>query len=82
MHGERETTRRCERLGAFINEPGIDQLVGDHTAQVFRRLGLHAGGDFFGEQFEEKIGHQAALPASVCTHASPQALASSRTRMM
>ena len=82
MHGQRQPPRRRERLGAFIDEAFGDQLVGDHAAQIVRRLRLHARGDFFGEQFEQKIGHQAALPASVWTQASPQAFASSRTRMM
>ena len=84
VHGERETARRHECFRAFIDKAFSDQLVGDHLAQVVRRLRLHARGNFFGEQFEEKIGHcrYSALPASVCTHASPQAFASSRTRRM
>ncbi|MNI25118.1 hypothetical protein D3C73_787570 [compost metagenome] len=35
------------------------QAVGGHALQVARGAGLHAGGDFFGEDFEEKLGHQA-----------------------
>ncbi|MND87538.1 hypothetical protein D3C80_795390 [compost metagenome] len=34
------------------------QTVGDHAFQVARGALLHAGGDFFGEDFEKKLGHQ------------------------
>ncbi len=82
VHGQRQPPRRRECLGAFIDEALGHKLVGDHAAQIVRRLRLHPRGNFFGEKFEKKIGHQPAPPASVCTQASPQALASSRTRMM
>ena len=82
VHRQRQPPRRRERLGAFIDQAFGDELVGHHAAQIVGRLRLHARGNFFGEQFEQKIGHHAALPASVWTQASPQALASSRTRMM
>ena len=82
MHRQRQPPRRREGFCALIDQAFGDQLVGDHAAQIVRRLRLHARGDFFGKQFEQKIGHQTALPASVCTQASPQAFASSRTRMM
>ena len=59
-----------------------DELVRDHAAQIVGRLGLHARGDFFREKFKQKIGHQAAPPASVWIQASPQAFANSRTRRM
>ena len=57
VHGKRQPPRRHERLGALIDEPGIDQPVGDGFAQILRRPRLHARRDFFGEQFEQKIGH-------------------------
>ena len=57
VHGQRQAARRHERLRAFIDEAFGDQLLGDETAQIVRRLRLHARGDFFGEQFEQKIGH-------------------------
>ena len=50
--------RRHEALRAFIDEIAIDQRIGHEALQVLRRLALHAGGDFFAEQFEEKVGHQ------------------------
>jgi hypothetical protein len=37
------------------------QPVGDHALQVARGALLHAGGDFFGEDFEEELGHQAVF---------------------
>ena len=83
MHGEREAARRGEGLRAFIDEPGLDQTVGDELLQILRRARLHARGDFFGEKFEQKIGHAyTAPPASVASQAAPQAFASSRTRRM
>ena len=57
LHGERQPPRRREGLGALIDEAGIDQPVGDELLQVLRRARLHAGGNFFGEQFEQKVGH-------------------------
>ena len=35
----------------------VDERVGDEPLQVLRRLPLHAGGDFFGKEFEEQVGH-------------------------
>ncbi|MEY9741161.1 hypothetical protein ABIF65_000535 [Bradyrhizobium japonicum] len=82
MHGQCKAARRRERFRTLVDEALGDELVGDHAAQIVGRLGLHARGDFFREQFKQKIGHQAAPPASVWIQASPQAFASSRTRRM
>ena len=60
VHGQRQPPRRGEGLGALIDQPGLDQRVGDELPQVLRRLPLHAGGDFLGEQFEQKVGHGSA----------------------
>ena len=57
VHRERQPPRRHECLGAFVDEPGIDQAVGDRLAQILRRPRLHARGNFFGEKLEQKIGH-------------------------
>ena len=57
LHGEREPPRRGERLGALVDEPGLDQPVGDELPQILGRARLHARGDFLGEEFEQKIGH-------------------------
>ena len=57
MHGQRQAARRGERLGALVRQPGRDQPVGDHLAQVVGRARLHARRDFFGQKFEQKVGH-------------------------
>ncbi len=54
---QRKAPRRDEALRALIEQIALDQRVGDEALQVHRRLPLHAGGDFFGKKFEEKVGH-------------------------
>ena len=54
---QREPARRDESLRALISQVAVDQRVGDEPLQILRRLALHPGGDFFAEQFEEKVGH-------------------------
>ena len=54
---QRQAPRRDEALRAFIKQVALDQRVGDEALEILRRLPLHAGGDFFGEKFEEKVGH-------------------------
>ena len=54
---QRQPARRGESLRAFVSQVAVDQRVGDEPLQILRRLPLHAGGDFFAEQFEEKVGH-------------------------
>ncbi len=56
-----EPPRRDESLRALVEEVALDERVGDEALQVVRRLPLHAGGDFFAEQFEEKVGHSEIL---------------------
>ena len=58
VHREREAPRGDEGLGALVEEPGIDQPVGDELAQILGRARLHARGDFLGEQFEQQVGHE------------------------
>ena len=57
VHGERQPPRRRESLGALIDQTGLDQRVGDELPQILRRLPLHAGRNFFGEELEEEIRH-------------------------
>ena len=52
-----ESARRDMGLRALIRKVALDERVGDETPEVLRRLALHSGGDFFAEQFEEKVGH-------------------------
>ena len=68
VHRQRQPPRRRERLRAFIDEALGDQLVGDHAAQIVGRLRLHARGNFLGEQFEQKIGHQLQRSARFGMH--------------
>ena len=58
---QREPARRRETRRALIDEPARDQRVGDEPTQIRRRLRLHAGGDFLGEKFKQKIGHGLGL---------------------
>ena len=79
---QREAPRGDEALRALVKQIALDQRVGDEALQILRRLPLHAGGDFFAEQFEQKVGHirdYAAPPPAVLSHAAPQPRASSRT---
>ena len=55
-----EPARRGEARSALINKPALHQRVRHQPLQVFGRLLLHAGGDFFAEQFQEQIGHDEA----------------------
>ena len=57
LHEQCKPPWRDERASTLVDEPGIDQPVGHHLLQIIRRLRLHAGGDFLGEQFEHEIGH-------------------------
>ena len=78
---QRQAPRRDEALRALIEEIALDQRIGDEALEILRRLPLHAGGDFFGKKFEEKVRHvaYAAPPPAVLSQAAPQARASSRT---
>jgi hypothetical protein len=40
-----------------IGEASLDEAVGDEAAEVGRRLPLHPGGDLFGQEFEQEVGH-------------------------
>ena len=80
---QRQAPRRDEALRALVKQIALDQRAGDEALQILRRLPLHAGGDFFAEKFEEKIGHSRTTPRpppAVLSHAAPQPRASSRTR--
>ena len=54
---QRQAARSDEALRAIVKQIALDQRIGDELLQVVRRLPLHAGGDFFAEQFEQKVGH-------------------------
>jgi hypothetical protein len=65
---KRQAPRRRKGLRALIEEAALDQRIRDELFQVLRGAPLHARGDFFGEEFEEKIGHgdQFAAMSSTC----------------
>lgn len=44
---QRQAARRDEGFGAFIDQSGIDQAVGDAFLQILGGALLHARGDFF-----------------------------------
>ena len=54
---QREAPRGDEALRALVKQIALDKRVGDETFEILRRLPLHAGGDFFAEQFEQKVRH-------------------------
>ena len=58
---QRQAPGGDEALRALIKEVALDQRVGDQALEVLRRLALHAGGDFFAEQFKQKVGHRMDL---------------------
>jgi RHH-type rel operon transcriptional repressor/antitoxin RelB len=65
-HVQRQPPRRREGLGALIEKAALDERVGDELAQILRRAPLHARGDFFGQEFEQKIWHEGMDCASGC----------------
>ena len=57
---ERQAARRCETARAFVQEAAIGQRADDEAFEIARGCRLHARGDFFGEEFEEELGHRLA----------------------
>ncbi|MNR44815.1 hypothetical protein D3C85_1635970 [compost metagenome] len=76
-----QATRPGEDVQRLPVQAGGLQTLGDHAFQVARGALLHTGGDFFGEDFEKKLGHQ-AVARSCSTWAKAQALHRSRMRPM
>ncbi len=54
---ERQAARRPVFARALVGQARFHQRVGDEFLQVARRLALHAGGNFLGAEFKQKIGH-------------------------
>ncbi len=54
---KRKPARSSEVSRAFMTEPLFAQTLQNEPLQIFRRLGLHAGRNFLGKKFEQKIGH-------------------------
>ncbi|MNX55269.1 hypothetical protein D3C86_860260 [compost metagenome] len=53
-----QATRTGEDVQRVPGQAGGLQTVRHHALQVARGALLHTGGDFFGEDFEKKLGHQ------------------------
>ncbi len=76
-------------LDALEGQARGRQLAAHQAFEILRRRKLHAGGDFFGEQFNQQLGHQRAFrgweetPASSWrAHSWAHALQRSRMRPM
>ena len=52
----REGTWRFVTVPEAVSDE-VDEAVGDEAAEVVGGLGLHAGGDLLGEEFEEEVRH-------------------------
>ena len=58
---EREAAGGGAGFHGLRGEAGGGELLGEQAGEIGRRPGLHAGGDFLGEEFEEEVGHAAAI---------------------
>ena len=65
---QRQAPRGDKTLRAFVKQIALDQRAGDEPLQILRRLSLHAGGDFFAEQFEQKVGMGLDVVSSRCNN--------------
>jgi hypothetical protein len=54
---EGQAARAGEGGEGVIRQAGGLEAVGGHPLEIARGAGLHARGDFFGEEFEEELGH-------------------------
>ena len=54
---QRQAARGREGGGMGIGQTGLDQPVGHQALQVLGGAGLHPGGDFLGQKFDQQIGH-------------------------
>ena len=61
LDGQHQAAGAAVGLCAIIGEAGIDQRIRHQAAKIVRRLLLHAGGNFLGEQFDQEFGHQRLL---------------------
>ncbi|MNU68700.1 hypothetical protein D3C71_580720 [compost metagenome] len=52
-----QTARRPVFARTLIGKPSLHKRVGDEFLQIASRLALHAGGDFLGAEFKQKIRH-------------------------
>ncbi len=62
---QRQAARRPIFARTLIGQSSLHKRVGDEFLQIARRLALHAGGDFLGAKFKQKIGH-VSTPSPTC----------------
>ena len=65
-----QTPRRRIGLRPFIHTTALDQRIGDQRLQILGRLALHAGRNFLGKEFEQKVRHEGQFPEiiSITSH--------------
>ncbi len=56
-----QAARAGEGGQGVVRQTGGLEALGRHALEIARGAGLHPGGDLFGEQFEEELGHQAVF---------------------
>ena len=83
---ERQAARAGKAADAFEHQAAVGERADDEALQVLRGLRLHARGDFFGEELEEKVRHssrralQRAHPPSARMRAASQRCGPSPSR--
>jgi len=49
-------------MGTGIGQTSLNQTIGHKLFQILAGAGLHPGGDFFGEEFNQQIRHGMVSP--------------------
>ncbi len=62
LDDQRQPARRHIRPGGVEDQSILLKAGRDQALQVFGGTSLHAGGNFFREQFKQKLGHAHASP--------------------
>ncbi len=62
--GQNQPPRGRKRRRRGIGQPGLDKPIGHQLLEVGGSAPLHAGGDFFGEEFDQQIRHRVGLRQS------------------
>ena len=70
VNGQCQAARRRKGAGAFVGQTGIHQTVRHQTLEIVGGLRLHAGGNLFGEELNEKIGHGGPRVLPACRRSS------------
>jgi hypothetical protein len=62
LNRKRKTARRGKTGGPAIGQASLDKRIGHAFLEVFGRTRLHAGRDFLGKKFDQKIWHITQYP--------------------